>query len=69
MKTLKTTLLLLALSLPLRAANNLDEHRHKKHDQVAVPEGGQPIAYLLVSGAAIAGVWVVRKRRVFRSVQ
>jgi hypothetical protein len=73
MKTLKATLLLLTLSLPLWAANHPDEHRHKKHDHdpppVAVPEGGGTITYLLASGAAIAGVLVVRKRRVSRSVQ
>ena len=63
MKTLKATLLLLALSLPLSAANKPD--KPKKHDNdppVAVPEGGAPFAYVLVSGAAIVGVLVVRKR-------
>ena len=63
MKALKATLLLLALSLPLSAANKPD--KPKKHDNdppVAVPEGGAPFAYVLVSGAAIVGVLVVRKR-------
>ena len=73
MKTLKATLLLLTLSLPLWAANHPDEHRHKKHDHdpppVAVPEGGKPTAYLLVSSAAIAGVLVLRKRSLSRNVQ
>jgi hypothetical protein len=62
MKAIKVTLLLLALSLPL-AANKPD--KPKKHDNdppVAVPEGGAPLAYVLVSGAAIVGVLVVRKR-------
>jgi hypothetical protein len=60
MKTLKATLLVLALSLPLWA-NKPD--KPKKHDPaVAVPEGGAPLAYVLVSGAAIIGVLVVRKR-------
>jgi hypothetical protein len=71
MKTLKATLLLLALSLPLWAANHPDQHGHKKHDPppVAVPEGGKPTAYLLVSGAAIAGVLMLRKRSLSRSAQ
>ena len=76
MKTLKATLLLLALSLPLWAANHPDEHRHshqkKDHDKgdiVAVPEGGKPTTYLLVSGAAMAGVLLLRKRSLSRSVQ
>jgi len=74
MKTLKATLLLLALSLPLWAANHPDEHRHQKNDHdkddiVAVPESGKPTAYLLVSGAAIAAVLVLRKRSLSRSVQ
>ena len=70
MKTLKATLLLLTLSLPLWAANHPD--KDKKHDNdpppVAVPEGGKPIAYMLVSGGAIVGVLVLRKR-LSRSVQ
>jgi hypothetical protein len=64
MKALKATLLLLALSLPLWA-NQPDKHRkHDKHDPppVTVPEGGEPIAYVFVSGAAIVGVLVLRKR-------
>jgi hypothetical protein len=77
MKTLKATLLLLALSLPLWAANHPDEHRHrhdekKDHDKdniVAVPEGGNTITYLFVSCAAIGGVLVLRKRSLSRSVQ
>lgn len=63
MKTLKATLLVLALSLPLWAANKPD--KPGKHDQdpgVVVPEGGAPLAYVLISGAAIVGVLVVRKR-------
>jgi len=71
MKTLKATLLLLALSLPLWAANHPD--KDKKHDNdpppVAVPEGGKPIAYVLVSGAVIGGVWLLRKRSLSRRVQ
>jgi hypothetical protein len=70
MKTLKATLLLLTLSLPLWAANHPD--KDKKHDNdppVAVPEGGGRITYLLASGAAIVVVLAVRKRRVSRSVQ
>jgi len=70
MKTLKTTLLLLALSLPLCASKHPD--KDGKHDPppVAVPEGGGTITYLLASGAAaIVVVLVVRKRRVSRSVQ
>jgi len=62
MKAIKATLLVLALSLPLWA-NKPD--KPKKHDNdlpVAVPEGGAPLAYVLVSGAAIIGVLVVRKR-------
>ena len=63
MKTLKATLLLLALSLPLWAVK---PDKNKKHDHdpppVAVPEGGGAIPYLLASGAAMAGVLVVRKR-------
>jgi hypothetical protein len=69
MKTLKATLLLLALSLPLWAANHPAEHRnrpekkgHENDNIVAVPEGGNTITYLLVSSAAIAGVLVLRKR-------
>lgn len=76
MKTLKATLLLLALSLPLWSANHPDEHRHRhekkdhdKEDIVAVPEGGNTITYLLISGAAIAGVLVLRKLSLSRSVQ
>ena len=55
MRTLKATLLLLALSIPLWAANHpekppeKDPDRHGKHDSVAVPEGGAAITYLLVS--------------------
>jgi fumarate reductase subunit D len=69
MKTLKATLLLLTLSLPLWAANHPD--KHGKHDPppVAVPEGGGTITYLLASGAAIVVVLVVRKRRMSQSVQ
>ena len=72
MKTLKATLLLLTLSLPLWAVNHPD--KDKKHDNdpppVAVPEGGGTVTYLLASGAAaIVVVLVVRKRRVSRSVQ
>jgi hypothetical protein len=63
MKTLKATLLLLALSLPLWAAK---PDKDKKHDHdrppVAVPEGGDPVAYMLASGLAIAGFLVIRKR-------
>jgi hypothetical protein len=64
MKTLKATLLLLALSVPLWAASHPDKNKKHDHDPrpVAVPEGGEPIAYMLVSGLAIAGVLVVRKR-------
>ena len=63
MKTLKATLLLLALSLPLWAANKPDKPKKHDHDPgVAVPEGGAPLAYVFVSGAAIIGVLVVRKR-------
>jgi hypothetical protein len=65
MKALKATLLLLALSLPLWAANPSDKHRkHDPHDPppVAVPEGGEPIAYILVSGVAIVGALVLSKR-------
>jgi hypothetical protein len=62
MKTLKI-LLLLTLSLPLWAANKPDKPNKHDHDPaVAVPEGGAPLAYVLVSGAAIIGVLVVRKR-------
>ena len=61
MKALKATLLLLALSLPLWA-NHPDKHRKHDPQPVAVPEGGAPIAYVLVSGAAIVGVLVLRKR-------
>jgi len=68
MKTLKATLLLLALSVPLLAANHPEKHRGKdpdKHDSVAVPEGGEAITYILVSSAAlIGGVLLLRKRRV-----
>jgi len=70
MKTLKATLLLLTLSLPLWASNHPD--KPGKHDPppVAVPEGGGTITYLLASGAAaIVVVLVVRRRRVSRSVQ
>jgi hypothetical protein len=69
MKTLKASLLLLTLSLPLWAANHPD--KPGKHDPppVAVPEGGRTITYLLASGAAIVVVLVVRKRRMSRSVQ
>jgi hypothetical protein len=69
MKTLKATLLLLTLSLPLWAANHPD--KHGKHDPppVAVPEGGGTITYLLASGTAIGVVLLVRKRSVSRSVQ
>ena len=62
MKALKATLLLLALSLPLWA-NQPDKHpKHDPPPPVAVPEGGEPIAYVFVSGAAIVGVLVLRKR-------
>jgi hypothetical protein len=60
MKALKATLLLLALSLPLSAKP--DKHRKLDPPPVAVPEGGEPIAYVFVSGAAIVGVLVLRKR-------
>jgi hypothetical protein len=70
MKTLKATLLLLALSLPLWAAKPDKHGKHDHdHDPVAVPEGGEPIAYLFVSGAAILGVFAVRKRILSRSVR
>jgi hypothetical protein len=70
MKTLKATLLLLTLSLPLWAANHPDKHKKHDHDPpVAVPEGGEPIAYLLLSGATIVGVLMLRKRSLSRSVQ
>jgi hypothetical protein len=70
MKTLKATLLLLVLSFPLCAANAPDKHKKHEHDPppVSVPEGGETITYLLVSGAAIVGVLVVRKH-LSRSVQ
>ena len=74
MKTLKATLLLLALSLPLLAANDPNGHgqRNKKHhdkeEVVNVPEGGNTITYLLISGAAIAGVLVLGKRNLSCSV-
>jgi hypothetical protein len=61
MKALKATLLLLALSLPLWA-NQPDKHRKHDPPPVTVPEGGEPIAYVFVSGAAIVGVLVLRKR-------
>jgi hypothetical protein len=61
MKALKATLLLLALSLPLWA-NQPEKHRKPNPQPVAVPEGGAPIAYVFVSGAAIVGVLVLRKR-------
>jgi fumarate reductase subunit D len=69
MKTIKATLLLLTLSLPLWAANHPD--KHGKHDPppVAVAEGGGTITYLLASGTAIVIALVVRKRIVSRSVQ
>jgi hypothetical protein len=70
MKTIKATLLLLTLSLPLWAANHPD--KPGKHDPppAAVPEGGGTITYLLASGAAMVVVLVVvRKRRVSRSIQ
>jgi hypothetical protein len=69
MKTLKATLLLLMLSLPLWAVNHPD--KPAKHDPppVAVPEGGGTITYLFASGAAIVVVLMVRKRRVSRGVQ
>ena len=68
MKTLSATLVLLTLSLPLWA-NHPDKHKKHDHDPaVAVPEGGETMAYLLVSGAAIAGVLVLRKRGLTRSV-
>jgi len=65
MKTLKATLLLLTLSLPLWAANKPDKPGKHDHDPqpVAVPEGGGTITYLLASGAAVIGVLVVRKVR------
>jgi len=72
MKTLKATLLLLALSLPLWAAkpDKQDKHEKRDHDPaVTVPEGGEPIAYLFVSGAAILGVFAVRKRILSRSAR
>jgi hypothetical protein len=65
MKTLKATLLLLALSLPVWAANPPDQHRKPVH----VAEGGGPIAYMLVSGAAVVGVLVLRKRSLSRRAQ
>jgi hypothetical protein len=61
MRALKATVLLLALSLPLWA-NRPDKHRKHDPPPVAVPEGGEPIAYVFVSGAAIVGVLVLRKR-------
>ena len=60
MKTLKATLLVLALSLPLWA--NKPDKPKKQDPAVAVPEGGAPLVYVLVSGAAIIGVLAVRKR-------
>jgi hypothetical protein len=62
MKTLKATLLVLALSLPLWANKPDKPKKHDNDPPVAVPEGGAPLAYVLVSGAAIIGVLVVRKR-------
>jgi hypothetical protein len=68
MRTLKATLLLLTLSVPLWAANHPEKHPGKdpdKHDSVTVPEGGEAATYMLVSvGALIGGVLVLRKRRV-----
>jgi hypothetical protein len=70
MRTLKATLLLPSLSLPLWAANHPDKHKKLDHEPpAAVPEGGEPIAYQLLSGAAIAGVLMLRKRSWSRSVQ
>ncbi|HZW79693.1 MAG TPA: hypothetical protein VFF50_04400 [Candidatus Deferrimicrobiaceae bacterium] len=70
MKALKATLLLLSLSLPLWAANHPDKHP-KRHDPppVAVPEGGDAIAYILISGAAIVGAFALRKGNLSRSAQ
>src|SRR4029077_429687 len=70
-KTLTATLLLLALSLPLWAANPPDKHRKHDHDPpaVGVAEGGGPIAYMLVSGAAVVGLLVLRKRNLSRRAQ
>jgi hypothetical protein len=62
MKTLKATLLVLALSLPLWANKHDKPKKHDNDPAVAVPEGGAPVGYVLVSGAAIIGVLVVRKR-------
>ena len=68
MRTPKATLLILTLSLPLWASNHPDKHKMHDHDPPAtVPEGGGPIADLLVSGAAIAGVLMLRKRSLSRS--
>jgi hypothetical protein len=69
MKTLKATLLLLTVSLPLWATNAPDKQKKPDPPPVAVPEGGGTITYLLVSGAAIAGVLALRKRSLSRSVQ
>jgi len=71
MKTLKATLLLLTLSLPLWAANHPDKDKKRDNDPppVAVPEGGEPIAYVLVAGAAMGGAWLLRKRSLSRRVQ
>jgi hypothetical protein len=61
MKALKATLLLLALSLPLWA-NHPDKPKKHNPPPVTVSEGGEPIAYVFVSGAAIVGVLALRKR-------
>jgi hypothetical protein len=68
MKTLKATLLLLTLSLPLWAANHRDKPGKYDPPPVSVPEGGGTITYLLASGTAIGVVLLVHKRSVSRSV-
>jgi hypothetical protein len=54
-------LLLLTLSLPLWAVNKPDKLKKHDHDP-PVPEGGGVTSYLLASGAAMAGVLLVRRR-------
>jgi len=65
MKTLKATLLVLLLAVPLLAVNHPDKHRKHERDPypVAVPEGGGAVAYMLVSAAAVVGVLAFRKSK------
>jgi hypothetical protein len=68
-RALKIGTVLFALSLPVWA-NSPDWYKDKdKHRRQAVPEGGNAIAYTIVSSAAIlGGLLLARKQRTTKTV-